>query len=68
MSNRLSTNTQCLHQQTIDALHNIVKSSALQENVHFIYDMPIFKAKDPQSFDEWLDQIDKITTLINSNT
>ena len=57
----LAHNTQCL--QTTDALHNIAKSSALQENVHFTNDIPIFKAKD---FDEWLDQIDKVATLTNS--
>ena len=57
----------CLHQQTTDALHNIAKSLGLQENLHFIHDIPMFKAKDPQSFDEWLDQIDKVTALANNN-
>ena len=51
-----------LHQQTTDALNNIAKSSSLQENLHF-NDIPIFKAKDPPSFDEWLEQIDKVTSL-----
>ena len=47
----LAHSTQCLHQQTTDALHNITKSSALQENLYFIHDIPIFKAR-PQPFDE----------------
>ena len=61
--------TQCLHQQTTDALENI--SSTYQENQHFINDMPIFKAQDPQSFDDWIVQIDNVwqhsltKTLIN---
>ena len=58
---------QCLHQQTTDALNNITKSSSLQENVHFINDIPIFKAKDPQSFDESLEQIEKVTSLKNKD-
>ena len=60
-------NIQCLHQQTTDALHNIAKVSALQENAHFINDILIFKAKNPQSFDEWLDQTDNVATLTNSD-
>ena len=63
----LGHSTQCLHQQTTDVLHNITKSTALQENLHFIHDIPIFKAKIPQSFDEWLDQIDKVTALTNND-
>ena len=63
----LTQNTQCLHQQTTDALYNIAKSSALQKNVHFINDIPMFKAKDPQSFNDWLDQIDKVTALTNND-
>ena len=62
-----TNNMQCLHQQTMDALHNIAKSSILQENVHFINDIPIFKAKDPQSFDECLDQIDEVAALTNNH-
>ena len=58
--------TQCLHQQTTDVLCNIAKSSALQENVPFINDIIIFKAKDPQSFDEWLDQINMVIALTNN--
>ena len=27
--------------------------------------MPIFKAKDPQSFDDWLEQVDKLAALTN---
>ena len=34
-------------------------------NQHFINDMPIFKAKDPQSFNDWLEQIDKVASLTN---
>ena len=63
----LTHSTQCSHQQTTDALHNIAKSSALQENVHFTHDIPIFKAKGPQSFDEWLDQIDIVAALTNND-
>ena len=48
----LTHSTQQLHQQTTDALNNIAKSSSFQENYHFISDIPIFKAKYPQSFDE----------------
>ena len=51
----------------MDVIHYIVKSSALQENIHFINDIPMFKAKDPQTFDDWLDQIDKVTVLTNSD-
>ena len=63
----LTHSTQCLHQQTTDALHSITKSSSLQENLHFIHDIPMFKAKYPQSFDEWLDHIDKVASLTNNN-
>ena len=63
----LAHNMQPLHQQPRDSLHNIAKSSALQENVHFFNHIPIFKAKDPQLFDEWLDQIDKVEALINND-
>ena len=44
-------------------MENIAKSSSFQENQHFINDIPIFKAKDPKSFDDWLEQIDKVTLL-----
>ena len=40
----------------------------LQENQHFINDIPIFKAKDPQSFDDWLEQIDKVAFLTNKDS
>ena len=63
----LAHSTQCSHQQTTDALHNIATSSALQEDLHFIHDIPTFKAKDPQSFDEWLDQISKGVALTSNN-
>ena len=51
----LTHSTQCLHQQTTYVLNNIAISSSLHENLHFINDIPIFKAKDPQSFEEWLE-------------
>ena len=47
----LAHSTQSLHQLTTDALH-IAKSSSLQENLNFINDNLMFKAKDPQLFDE----------------
>ena len=49
----LTHSTQQLHQQTTDVLSNIAKSSSFQENQHFINDIPIFKASNPQSFDDW---------------
>ena len=52
--------TQQCHKQTTDVLENIAKSSSFQENQHFINDIPIFKAKGPQSFDDGLEQIDKL--------
>ena len=64
---KLTHSTQCLHQQTTDALNNTIKSSSLQENVHFIHDIPIFKAKVPQSFNEWLEHIDKVASLTNKD-
>ena len=60
-------NMQHLHQQTTYALHNIAKSAALQENVHFINGIPIFKAKDSQSSDKWLDKINNVTALTNND-
>ena len=56
----LTHNTQLLYQQTTGALNNIAPSSSFQENLCFINDSPIFKAKDPQSFYELLEQIDKV--------
>ena len=35
--------------------------------MYFINDIPTFNAKDPQSFDEWLEQIDKVTSLTNKD-
>ena len=63
----LTYSVKYLHQQTTDALTNIAKSSSLQENQHCINDMPKFKVKDPQSFDEWLEQINKVTSLTNKD-
>ena len=36
-------------------LHLALPYITLQENIHFINDIPIFKAKDPESFNKWLD-------------
>ena len=63
----LTHSTQCLHEQCIDALNNIAKTSSLQENLPFINDIPIFKAKDPLSFDEWLEQINKVASLTHKD-
>ena len=63
----LTHSSQQLHQPTTDALENIAKSSFFQENQHFINDIPIFKAKDPQSFDYWLEKIDKVASLTNKD-
>ena len=61
----LTHSTQCLHQQITETLNNITRSSLHQENLYFINDIPIFKAKGSQSFDEWLEQIDKVAALTN---
>ena len=61
----LTHSIQLLHQWTTDALNNIAKCSSLQENLHFFSDIPIFKAKDPQSFDDWLQQIDRVASFMN---
>ena len=50
-----------------DTLENIARSSTFQKNQHFITDVPIFKAKDPQSFDDLLEQIDKVASLTNKH-
>ena len=52
----------------MDALQNIARSSTLQENQHFINDIPIFKAKDPQSFDDWIELVNKVAALTNIKT
>ena len=49
------------------ALQNIARSSSFQENQHFRNGTPIFKAKDPQSFDYWLEQVDKVAALTNKD-
>ena len=51
----------------MDALHNIAKSLSLQENVHFINDIPTFKDIDPQSFDDWWDQINNVAAQTNND-
>ena len=51
----------------MDALQNIARSPIFQENQHSINDIPIFKAKDPQSFDDWLQQVNKVATLTNKD-
>ena len=48
-------------------LENIVRSSMFQENQHFINDKPIFKVKNPQIFDDWLEKINKVALLINKH-
>ena len=48
-------------------LENIAKASPFQENQHFINDILIFKAKDPKSFDDWLEQINKVASLTNKD-
>ena len=53
----LTHSIQCLHQQMMDALQNVARSAMFQEKQHFINDIPILKAKDPQSFDDWLEQV-----------
>ena len=59
----LTHSIQRLHHQSTDTINNIAKPSSFQENQHFISDIPIFKAKDPQSFDEFLELIDKVILL-----
>ena len=49
-----------------DAVENIATSS-LQENQLFINDIPVFKAEDPPSFDDWVEQIDKVASLTNKD-
>ena len=51
----------------IDALQNIIRSSISLENQHFINDLPISKAKDPQSFVDWLEQIEKVAECTNKD-
>ena len=51
----------------MDALQNIIRSSTSQENQYFINEIPNFKAKHPQSFDDWLVQIDKVAALTNKD-
>ena len=50
-----------------DTLENIARYSTFQENQHYIDDIPIFKAKGPQSFDDLLEQIDKVAALTNKD-
>ena len=64
----LAHSTQHLHQQMMDALDNIARSSTFKENQHFINDIPNFKAEDPQSFDHRLEQIDEVAALTNKDT
>ena len=49
----------------MDALHNIGKILSITEKHTLHNDVPRFKAKDPQSSEVWLDQIDKVTVLTN---
>ena len=64
---KLTHSSQQLHQKTTDALEYIAKSSSFQEDQNFINDIPIFKAKDLQSFDDWLEQIDEVASLANKD-
>ena len=64
---KLTHSTQQLQQLTTDALENKAKSSSFWENQHFINDGPIFKAKDPQSLDDWLEQINEVASLTNKD-
>ena len=50
-----------------DTLENIARSSTFQENQFFINKIPIFKAKDPQSFNDRLEHIDKVASLTNKD-
>ena len=51
----------------MDTLQNIGRSCTFQENQHILNDIPIFKAKDPQSFDDWLQQVNKVAALTNKD-
>ena len=51
----------------MEALENIARSSTFQENQHFTNNIPTFKTKDPQSFDDWLEQINKVAELTNKD-
>ena len=64
---KVTYSNQWLHQQTTDPLENIAKSSSFQENQYFINDLPIFKVKDSQSSDDWLEQIPKVASLTNKD-
>ena len=59
--------TQKLHQRTTVALKNIAISFSSQENQHFINDIPTFKAKDPLSFDDCLEQNNKVASIITKD-
>ena len=48
-------------------MQNIARSSMFQENQQFINNIGIFKAKDSQSSDDWLEQVDKVAALINKD-
>ena len=61
----LTHSSQHLPWHAMDALQNIPGSSTFQEHQHFINEIPIFKAKDPQPFDDWLEQVDKVAALTN---
>ena len=51
----------------MDTLHNMAMSSTFQENQHFINGIPMFKSKNPQFFDDWLEQVDKLAVLTNKD-
>ena len=59
---------QCLHQQMMDALQNIARSSPFKESQHFMNDIPIFKAKDAESFDDWLEKVKNVNKPLTNKT
>ena len=63
----LTQSTQPLHQQTTGAVNDIARFSSLQENLHFINDIPIFKAEESPSLDEWLEQTEKVESFMNKD-
>ena len=67
MSDRTNTSHSISSLTKVDALQNIARSSILKENQHFINDIPIFKAKDLQSFDDWLKQVNEVAALTNKD-
>ena len=63
----LAHSTQYLHQSTTNELDSITKSFSLQEKLTFYSQHPIFKTKELQSFNKWLYQIYKVTSITNND-